>query len=395
MQKAKVGDLIYATAFGGPAYFIVRETHDDGTFTAHNIAHGTGYRFRETPYQIVFSPRFYGALKELWPDPFDKKITQESEKAAKKPERVPEENSKAQIPPAHVLIGHQTILGHKIYVGLGDGYVYAGFVPFGETATIAGGKLVVRDDPRDTEKAAVGDLIKNFEGQYMTVEYIDSTCAYGILVGGSREYASPHGTYTIVKRASDNQRVELSANGKHIGYVDSVEVKREADVCRWDGIDTGEPITVSDELRVGFFVWDTEHECPAVIVRLDDKRITLALMPQPHWKENWFQERYQKDGIWENVTKTTWMKRYKADAMKWLEQKETEDPVWSIDDARTFRAIIKDYEESAVAAYKRDVSTAELVAMLAKRKGVVEFQGAENPFLATPCTILVIPEDAK
>ena len=155
MQKAKVGDLIYARVNDAPAYLIVRETHDDGTFTAHNIAHGTGYRFRDTPYQIVFSPRFYGALKELWPDPFDKKITQESEKAAKKPERVPEENSKAQIPPAHVLIGHQTILGHKIYVGLGDGYVYAGFVPFGETATISGGKMIIQDGvsgkPKNTE----------------------------------------------------------------------------------------------------------------------------------------------------------------------------------------------------------------------------------------------------
>lgn len=98
-------------------------------------------------------------------------------------------------------------------------------------------------------------------------------------------------------------------------------------------------------------------------------------------------------------TPKPWLAEVSTDALRnelWLRgEKITDNPVWSIDDARTFRAIIKDYEESAVAAYKRDVSTAELVAMLAKRKGVVEFQGAENPFLATPCTILVIPEDAK
>ena len=245
MQKAKVGDLIYFDR----DYWRVTEVGPQFV-DAQKLANGSFFEIYHGCYQIVFSPHAFTSPSDDSIQALAKAVAQ-AVNGDEKPTPV--------------------ITGHRIYVGLGDEYAYVGFVPFGKTATIAGSHLIVQDEP---ERARVGYIIRNFEGQLMTVERVDATCAYGLLAESAREYAAPHGTYTIVKQSSA-------------------------------------------------------------------------------------------------------------------------DPIWSIDDARTFRAIIKDYEESAVAAYKRDVSTAELVAMLAKRKGVVEFQGAENPFLATPCTILVIPEDAK
>ncbi len=115
-ERARVGDVIAWSDRGG----IVTEVDEE-------VACSAGFCARHGKYTIVKRA-------------LDKPMQMSDYKQDKKPQ--------AQIPPTHVLVGHQKILGHRIYVGLGDGYSYAGFVPFGKTATIAGGKLVVEDESK-------------------------------------------------------------------------------------------------------------------------------------------------------------------------------------------------------------------------------------------------------
>ena len=182
MQKAKVGDLIYLTT--GNRYAVVTRVSKHGASLCGSVD-GSGSRevVDEDDYQIVFSPHSIETPAAAGP----------AVSGTMKALDFAGENSE-----------QPEITGHRIYVGLGETYAYVGFVPFGKTATLFGAHLIIQEDSKETERAKAGDIIRNFEGQLMTVERIDGACVY-CSVGKHQKYASPHGSYTIVKRASDDQ----------------------------------------------------------------------------------------------------------------------------------------------------------------------------------------------
>ena len=145
MQKAKVGDLIYFDR----DYWRVIEVGPKSV-DAQKLRTETFYEICHGNYQIAFSPH-----AESWPS---SKSIQSLAKAVAE-----EINSDAK----------QRLEVMKVSSCAGD------------------------EASQEPERAHIGDIIRNFKGQLMTVERVDAASAYG------HEYASPHGTYTIVKRASD------------------------------------------------------------------------------------------------------------------------------------------------------------------------------------------------
>lgn len=245
---------------------------------------------------------------------------------------------------------------------------------------------LAKDAKPQTIRAQVGDIVReDSNGWYIERDLkVERVYENGVDVTGKYEgswHHIPHGMYTIIKRAEDYKSYECRGgpecdgcacedtkradeqSGISVDY--KRQVRRDSELClrdasreqlmyallqldgvdtvvinhsdepSWNEVDTGEPIYASEELRVGFYVWDTEHKRPGVVVKASKDRVTLAMVPYANEADNWYSERCIRDGKWEHITKSKWMKNYHADAFKWLEP-----------------------------------STAELVEMLSKREGV-------------------------